>query len=88
MLGGKVTGRTFGFAVDNEIDVPLAEQHHIFGAVFGHQREAHALKQRLQHAGRGRGEFNKLKPHQPHGVFKQIGHGASSSNLVFSECKR
>src|ERR1035437_2702919 len=44
----------------------------------GHQNEAHALKSRLQQAGRGRGEFNELKTHQSHRVFKQIRHDGIS----------
>ena len=50
MLGGKVARHAFGFAVDNEINAALTVQHHIFGTVPCHQREAHALKNRLNQA--------------------------------------
>ena len=47
MLGGKVSRQTLGLAIDNEIDVALAVQNHIFRAVFGHQRKAHFFEQGL-----------------------------------------
>ena len=74
VLGRKVTGQAFGLAVDDEVDVALAVEHHIFGAVLGHQRKAHFFKQRLQQARHGRGELHKLETTQTHGVVKQISH--------------
>ena len=76
VLSGKVSRLAVGFAVDDEVDMPLAVQHHVFGAVPGHQREAHALKNRLQQARGGRGELDEFKAHQAHWVVKQVGHGA------------
>ncbi len=53
MLGGKVPGQAFGLAVDDEVDVTLTVEHHVFGSVLGHQRETHLLEQRLQGVGNG-----------------------------------
>ena len=74
MLGCEVARQAFGLAVDDEIDVALAVQHHVFGAVFRHQCETHFLEQRLQRVGNRRGELDKLEVTQTHGVVKQIGH--------------
>ena len=74
VLGSKVTRHAFGFTVHNEIDVALAVQDHVFGAMFGHQRKAHALKHGLQQARRGGCKFNEFKAHQAHRVVKQICH--------------
>ena len=74
MLGGKVARNAFRLAVDNEVDLALAVQHHVLGAVPRHQRETHALKHRLQHARGGRGELDEFKAHQAHRVVKQICH--------------
>jgi hypothetical protein len=76
MLCREVTRQASGLAVDNEIDVALAVQHHVFGAVFGHQRKAHFFKQRLDHTcHRGR-KLDELETAQTHWVFKQISHEA------------
>jgi hypothetical protein len=74
VLGSKVTGQAFGLAVDDEVDVALAVKHHVFGAVFGHKREAHFFKQGLQRVGDGGSELDELEATQAHGVVKQIGH--------------
>ena len=74
VLGSKVAGQAFGFAVDDEVDVALAVEHHVFGAVLGHQREAHLLEQRLQGVGGGGCELDELEAAQAHGVVKHIGH--------------
>ena len=74
VLSSKVPGQAFGLAVDDEIDVALAEEHHVFGAVLRHQSEPHFLEQRLQRVGNRRGELDELEATQTHGVVKQIGH--------------
>ena len=53
MLGGKVARQAAWLAVDDEIDVALAKQHHVFAAVLRHQGKAHALEQGLQQTGLG-----------------------------------
>ena len=81
VFGGKEAGHTFGLAVDDEIDVALAVQHHVLGAVFGHQGETHTLEHRLQHTCSGRRKLHKLKTHQAHRVVKQIAHGGVSFEM-------
>ena len=74
VLGGKVAGQAFGFAVHDEIDAALTVEHHIFGAVLGNACEAHCFEQGLEGVGRGGGELHKLKAHQPHGIVKKVCH--------------
>jgi hypothetical protein len=80
MLCGKVARQTSGLAIDNEIDVALAVQHHVFGAVFGHQREAHFLEQGLYDTRHGRCKLYELETAQTHRVLKQISHEALQKN--------
>ena len=40
----------------------------------GHLGEAELLEQRLQHAGRRRGELDEFKAAQAHRVVKKVGH--------------
>ena len=75
VFGGKVGRHAVGFTVDDEVDLPLAVQHHVLGPVFGHQREAHALEHRLQQARRGGRKLHKFKAHQAHRVVAYVCHG-------------
>ena len=61
-------------AVDDEVDIALAVQRHVLGAVFRHACEPEHLEHRLQHTRCGGREFDELESHQAHRVFKQIGH--------------
>jgi hypothetical protein len=74
-LGSKVPGRTLRLAVEDEVDMALAVQVHILGAVARHVAEAQAREHRLQHPGHRGGELHKFKAHQAHWVLKQICHG-------------
>ena len=47
--------------VDYEIDVTLAVQENVFGAVPGYQTKPHALKQGFKDLGLGRGELDELE---------------------------
>ena len=75
VLGNKVSRLAFGLAVDDEIDLTLAVQQHIFGAVACHQREAELFEQGPQAFALGRGEFHKFKAAQTHGVVGGCAHG-------------
>ena len=74
MFRRKVGAHAARLAVDDEIDVALAVQHHVLGAVLRHFDEAHALQHRLDHARRGGGELHKLEAHQAHRVLEKICH--------------
>ena len=74
MLGGEVGGRALRLAVDDEVDVALAVEHHVLRAVLRHQREAELLEHRLERAGLGRGELDEFEAHQAHRVVEQVGH--------------
>ncbi|SOY73835.1 protein of unknown function (plasmid) [Cupriavidus taiwanensis] len=81
VLGGKVGGVAVRLAVDDEVDVALAVQHHVLGTVLCHQREAHLFEQRLKQVGGGRGEFHEFEAHQLHRIVKQVGHGFLGKNV-------
>ncbi|MNN18932.1 hypothetical protein D3C81_1321520 [compost metagenome] len=89
MFGGKVGGVAVRLAVDDEVHLALAVQHHVLGAVLCHQREAHLLEQRLEHVRGGRGEFHEFEAHQLHRVVKQVGHGfLTKGKLMIGSVRR
>ena len=77
MLGGEVTGQAFRLPIDDEIDLPLPVKQHILAAMPRHECKPHLLEERFQYVGPRCRELNKLKAHQPHRVFVQVGHGDS-----------
>ena len=70
VLGRKVGGGAVRLLVDDEVDVALAVQQHVFGPVFGDEAKAHGLEHGAERGRIGGGKFNKLETTQPHGVVK------------------
>jgi len=85
MLGREIRGDAVGFVVEDQIDLALAVQVHVLGAVGRDFAEAHDLEDRLQGARGRRCEFNKFKAHQAHWVFVLDGHGRCLIILVGSK---
>ena len=74
VLGGEVAGVALRLAVDDEVDVALAEQDDVLRAVLGDLREAELLEHRLERSRLGRRELDELEAHQAHRVLEQISH--------------
>ncbi|MNC35786.1 hypothetical protein D3C75_842810 [compost metagenome] len=74
VLGGEVGGEALRLLVEDQVDVALAVQVHVLGAVGGDLGEAHHGEDGFQGVRRRGGEFDELEAHQAHRVFKQIGH--------------
>jgi len=65
----EVGRNTVGLIVEDQIDIALAIQVHVLGAMGCYLGEAHDFKYRLKGIGyRGR-EFDEFKAHQAHRVF-------------------
>jgi light-regulated signal transduction histidine kinase (bacteriophytochrome) len=74
VLGGEVAGVALRLAVDDEVDVALAEQDDVLRAVLRDEREAELLEHRLERSRLGRRELDELEAHQAHRVLEQISH--------------
>ncbi len=74
VLGRKVRREAVGLVVEDQVDLALAEQVDVLGAVGGDFGKAHDLEDRLQGARGWRCEFDKFKAHQAHWVFVLVGH--------------
>ena len=67
MCARKTLCKAVVLCVDDEIDVALIMQRHVFGAVARHRRQAHALEQPAQQFRIGRGvldEFESVGAHR------------------------
>ena len=77
VLLGVVRGGRVLVVIDNEIDIALTPQVHVFGFVARHRGKAQHSQHRLQCAPLQRGELNEFKAVKAHGVGKQIAHAQS-----------
>ena len=68
VLGAEVGRLAVRLAVEDEVDLVLAVQQHVLGAVPCHQREAELLEHVFQQPRLGRCELDELEAHQAHGV--------------------
>ena len=75
MLSGKEPRGAAGFIIDDKIDLALAPELHILGAVAGNLLEAHRFKNRFDLALFRRTEFDEFKAIKADRVFKQVSHG-------------
>lgn len=66
----EVIGVAVWLLIEDEVDVALAIQRDILGAVPGDGRKPQRLEYRFQDARLRRGELNKLKAVKAHRVFK------------------
>ena len=57
-----------GLGIDDEIDVALAIEGDLFGAMFRHRLEAHPAEHRVKHRGIGMGELDELETIRAHRV--------------------
>jgi hypothetical protein len=64
-----------GLGVDDEVDLALAVQRHILGAVACHHRKAQPLEQRTQQLRIRRRIFDELEPVGARRVVVQFSHG-------------
>jgi hypothetical protein len=74
MFLGKIECQAAGFAIDDEVNIALAVQHHILGAMLGDRREAHQFESGLKDTRLGRSKFDELEAIKAHGVFEQVSH--------------
>ena len=61
-------GEALRLGIDQEIDLALAVERHVLGAVARHGGETHALEDAPQIRRVGRGVFDELEPVRSHGV--------------------
>ena len=67
----------FGLGVDDEVDLALAVQRDVLGAVLRDRGETEPLEQRAQQLRVGRGVFDELESVRAHGVVVQVAHGVT-----------
>jgi len=91
MHPGEGLRETVGLGIDDEIDVALAIERHVLGAVPGHGAKAQALEQLAQRLGVGRGVFDEFETIGGHGigpglrrVFRIGGHGLSPRLAIWN----
>ncbi len=74
MFLGVVIGPGLGLVVDDEIDIALAPQVHVLGAMPGHVGKAHHLEHGFQRAALRGGVLYELEAVQAHRIVKEICH--------------
>ncbi len=67
---------TARLGVDDEVDVALLVQRDVLAAMARRDRESHALEQRTQQFGVGRGVFDEFETVGTHRIFEEVGHGS------------
>ena len=77
VLGGEEGGGRARLVIDQEVDIALAPQLDVLGAVVGDMGEAHRLEDGFNDAAFRGGEFHEFKAAQAHRIFKQICHVSS-----------
>ena len=68
MHPGEGLAEAVGLGIDDEIDVALAVEGDLLGAVAGHGAEAQALEEPAQRGGIGGGVFDEFEAVGAHGV--------------------
>ena len=68
VLAREVPGKALRLAVDDEVDVALAVERDVLGAVARDFGESQLLEDRLEHAGLRRCELDELEAHQAHRI--------------------
>ncbi len=76
MLLREALAETARLGVDDEVDVALLVQRDVLAAVTRRDRKAHALEQRTQQLGVGRGVLDELEAVGTHRIFEEVGHGS------------